>query len=646
MAGIWIVYGQVAGFDFVSVDDQQYVTSNPPVQAGLKWATVAWAFTTSHACNWHPATWISHALDCQLYGRWAGGHHLTNVLLHTANALLLFGLLLRMTGRRGLSFFVAALFGWHPMHVESVAWIAERKDVLSGLFFMLTLWAYLDYVRQPGAWRYAAAVAFFTVGLLCKPMLVTMPFVLLLLDYWPLGRMANSASQPAETWKRLAGEKAPFLFLAVVSSVVTFIAQEKGGAMVPLAAFSAGSRVANAFVSVLRYVGKLLWPRRLVVIYQVPSSWPAGLVAAAVVFAVAVLAGAWLLRRRQPWLAMGWFWFLGMLAPVIGLVQVGVQSMADRYTYLPSIGLFIMVAWGLDALAGRFRLGRIALAAAAGLALGGCLWTARLQAAHWRDSESLYRHAMEATPENSIPYNNLAVLYVDRHETKKAMALLLAAIALSPGYGDAHYNLGGVYDTLKRRSEAAAEYETALKIDPRNSMAIYKLANVFLAQGDTAGALAHYRAALAGKTNFAEAHYQLAIILTAQGEMEEGMKHFREAVRLKPDWMVAMNNLAWILATCPEARYRDGKQALELAGRAVELTRTNEPGALDTEAAAYAECGRFAEAKRAAAKAVSLARTSGDAATEKELEARLRLYEQSRPFREPVKAAARPGGAK
>jgi tetratricopeptide (TPR) repeat protein len=700
-AGILAVYWPVTGFDFVNLDDQLYVTENAHIHAGITWAGLKWALRARETANWHPLTWVSHMLDCQMYGPRAGGHHTTSLLLHVANSWLLFALLLRLTGERERSFVVAALFAWHPLHVESVAWIAERKDVLSACFFLATLWAYGSYARnaerrvprgaeksegrspkpegnpkaearsadvegrsgKPWFW-YVLALGLFVLGLMSKPMLVTLPFVLLLLDYWPLRRSGGCGVRNAESgndqgrfrragWGRLLLEKAPFLLLAALSCGVTLWAQGRGGAITAMRDLPASYRIANAILSYYRYIGKTLWPTHLAAFYPhgLPAlTWEVWLAGAALLAFSAVA----LRLRKFPCVAVGWFWYVGMLVPVIGLVQVGGQAMADRYSYLPSIGLFIAGVFGLGELVRpeskrarepkdlqKAALARtLALPVVTGLALAGCLAVTQRQVGYWRNSEALFRHAVAVTQRNFAAYNNLGNALFLQGKKEEALGCFREAVRWMPNYPDAHCSIAIACGALKRSADARAEFKIALQQNPKLARTHYYLANELLAEGEAAAAEEHYRTALALKPDHAEAHYELALLLLARNEVEEASRHYREAVRLRPDWLEALNNLSWLLATQPEARFRDGKEAVELAARAVALTRTNNAGALDTLAAALAEAGRFPQALDAARTAVRLARASGPAQLAEEIEARRQGYERRQPFREPAKPEA------
>ena len=445
-----IVYAPVWHHGFVNYDDDEYVSTNTVVLRGLTWHGASWAFTTGHAGNWHPLTWLSHMLDVQFYGLDPGPHHLTNLLFHIANTLLLFGLLHRMTGALGRSAFVAGLFAVHPLHVESVAWVAERKDVLSTLFWMLTLWAYVEYVRRPGLRRYWPVLLFFALGLMAKQMLVTLPFVLLLLDFWPLGRVGTRPN-PAGGWAlsrdgwattvRLVWEKLPLLALTVVSSIVTVVVHRQAAAVISLSATPLNLRVANALVSYVTYISKMLWPARLAVLYpyaqSLPGWWVAGAFLGLMGISVAVIRAG----PRHPYLPVGWLWYLGTMVPVIGLIQVGNQATADRYTYVPLIGLFIVVAWGVPDLLVRWPRRRIGLPIAAGLVILACAIAARGQLRYWEDSTTLWTRALAVTTENNIAHNNLAVSLADQGKLDEAIAHYSEALRIKPDYTKAQDNL-------------------------------------------------------------------------------------------------------------------------------------------------------------------------------------------------------------
>jgi tetratricopeptide (TPR) repeat protein len=553
-----LLYWPVHTHTFVDYDDADYVTANPQVQAGLTWAGIKWAFTAGHASNWHPVTWLSHMLDCQLFGEQAGAHLLVNAVLHTLNSILLFLLLRRWTGAHWPSAVVAALFAWHPLHVESVAWISERKDVLSTLFFLLTLDAYGRFVDRrkltPVGWRpvllspaYWGAMAFFALGLMSKPMLVTLPFVLLLVDYWPLGRL--TFSDPKSSARALAGlalEKAPFFVVCALSSLVTYLVQQKGGAVSQ--ALSLGDRVANAIVSYGRYLGKMFWPVDLSVLYPHPGQWPLStvLLCSLVLLAITVVAVARI--RRWPFFTVGWFWYVGTLVPVIGLVQVGIQSMADRYSYIPLIGSFVAMVWGLTYWNSLRRWGVAWLAVPAGLALGACLVLTSRQIEVWRDSESLFQNAVRVTANNYLAHNNLGYYYSSKGQVDRAIEHYRQSIAIHPSYDDALNNLGFALAGRRQFAEAIGYYEAALRVRPRHVEVHNNLGNALSELGRIDEAIAHYQVTLAQKPDHADAHNNLGIALAMKGKLAEAIPHFQNAIRFKPKYASAHSNLGNALA--------------------------------------------------------------------------------------------------
>jgi tetratricopeptide (TPR) repeat protein len=546
------VFWPVAKNDFVNYDDGAYVEKNPTVQAGLTWASVKWAFTTDYSCNWHPLTWLSHMLDCELFGLHATGHHLVNVLFHLVNVVLLFQLLFRTTRAFWQSALVAALFAWHPLRVESVAWVAERKDVLSAFFFLLTLWAYGRYAefkiqnskfkRRPMGW-YSAALFFFALGLMSKPMLVTLPFVLLLLDYWPLGRVSGSEFR-LSSGRKLLLEKLPFLALSVASSVITYRVQQGGGAVV--IDLSPGGHIANALVSYVRYLGKMFWPLNLAVFYPHPVHWPVLTVLASALLLILVSAVALQQWRRRPYLAVGWFWYLGMLVPVIGLVQVGLQSMADRYTYLPMIGFWILLIWG----AGDFftsRAGRPVAVAAAMVWLAACAFLCRQQIRHWRNSGTLFEHAAQVTVGNYLAYNNLGNYQYAQGKLEEAMADYRKAIACNSAFEDPLNNLALVLYRQQKYPEAITYFKAALRARPDRVEVHHSLAEVLRETGVFEEAAEHYRFVLERQPDNAAAHNSLGTVLVKQGRLDEATAQFREAVRCATNAPTARLNLALAL---------------------------------------------------------------------------------------------------
>ena len=532
---------------FVNYDDPVYITSNPHIQRGLTLPAVLWAFGAGAASNWHPLTWLSHLLDVDLYGLNPAGHHLTSVLLHALNGVLLFLILQKMTGAPWRAAVVAALFALHPLRVESVAWVSERKDVLSTLVGLLTLWAYLRYAEnlksQISNFKsfYALALVFFALGLMAKPMLVTLPFVLLLLDYWPLERLQRSLAG-------LLREKIPFFVLAAASSVVTFVVQRHGGAVSSLTGVPLGARVGNAFISYARYLGKIFWPARLSPLYPHPGYWPAWKIAAAVIVLVAMTAWVIRLGRSQPYLPVGWCWFVGMLAPTIGLVQVGIQSMADRYSYLPSVGILIMVVWGAHQWLEARPGGPYVLATAAALAVGACLMLTVRQVEYWRTSETLFLHAVEVTDNNYLAYNNLGYDLSNRGETERAMLYFRRSLEINSNYDEAHNNLGFALAALGRYKEATNEYIRALSLNPDLTEAHNNLGIALGDLGFADAGIHEFQVALQENPNHAGAHNNYGVALAMKGKLDDAIEQFRLAVAAEPNHVGAHSDLGNALA--------------------------------------------------------------------------------------------------
>jgi tetratricopeptide (TPR) repeat protein len=766
------VYWPVQRFEFTNYDDGDYVYQNRQVQTGLTWRGVQWAFTTNHASNWFPLTWLSHMLDCQLWGENAGAHHLVNVFLHLASTLLLFSVLCRMTAAPWRSALVAALFALHPLRVESVAWVAERKDVLSAFCWMLTMWGYVRYVERPGPMRYCLALGCFALGLMAKPMVVTLPFVLLLLDYWPLGRTSWAKPVVGERAVRplsvLLKEKLPFLVLSAASCAVTLWAQQSS--ITTFERLSLGHRLANATVSYVRYLEKAFWPADLAVFYPY-QRWPSSTVLLAVAVLLSVSGLVVWRARRQPYWVTGWLWYLGTLVPVIGLVQVGLQSMADRYTYLPLTGVFLMLAWGVpDRMTATRTQKAIGASLAAGL-LVACAVGSRVQLRYWKDSLTLFRRALEVTKNNYVALNNLstALLQQGRLEeaiqhsrqalqvrpnfaaahdnlgnalfqsgdVPKAIEHLRQAVQLKPDAALPHYNLGLALKQTGRLQEAIEQYEQALRLDPgyadaHNNLAValaasgkqqeairhweqtlrikpehgdarYNLGLALLQQGNLPPAIEQLKQAVRLKPDSAEAHNNLGVALlyagrpaeaieqfqqtlrlqpqTAEahrnwghaleqlgklpeaiaqyeqalriqpdhlgahndlgnaqlhaGKTREAITHFETALRIQPDDATTQNNLAWALATRLPSEGGDPARAVALAERACEQSAHRIAAHLDTLAAAYAAAGRFDEAVAVAEKAIELARTGGQPEVAAEIQSRLPLYRQGKPYRQP-----------
>lgn len=568
-----LIYWQVTTFDFVKYDDDDYFAANPHVQAGLSLANVAWAFQTTHAGNWHPLTWLSLMADAEFFGTGPTGPHFTNLLLHALNAVLVFLLVRRLTGANGRSALVAALFAWHPLHVESVAWVSERKDVLSAAFGLMSLWAYAEYVRR-GADRgsatavvsslssgrltrwYWLALLFLALGLLSKPMLVTLPFVMLLLDWWPLRRVVGweaveGVTRAARTPIQLVVEKLPFFMLSVASCLVTYWVQNRGGAVHSLDSLALWPRVGNAFVAYARYLYKTVWPVDLAIYYPHPVywAWPKLIVGILV-----VAGGLWFGFRRvrsQPWLLVGISWFLGMLVPVIGLVQVGTQSMADRYSYLPLIGLFIAAIWAAAAFVARSPVLQSAGRVAVILVLTACAMRTFQQVGVWRNSETLFRHASKVTRGNAMAHYNLGAFYFDQGRPDEAIAEYRATLNLNPNHTDALVNLGVVLASRGELDAGIAAIRSALQRRPDLADAHYNLGNALVLKREFDEAQSCYEAALRLEPDSAEAHNNLGNLLAMRGQRNQAESHFREVLRLMPDHVEARRQLERISQARP-----------------------------------------------------------------------------------------------
>ncbi len=611
---LWTFLPAIDG-EFVVYDDPDYVSANLQVQRGLTWANVNWAFSSFEAANWHPLTWLSHMLDCQIYGLAPWGHHLTSLLLHALNTLLAYVVLRRMTGATGRAFIVALLFGLHPLRVESVAWVAERKDVLSTFFWLLTLWAYAKYVetcagqdpkpKLPAgssgdqgrvtagtraasasaspklasrhvlpvgrlAWLYyGLALAFFVLGLMSKPMLVTVPCVMLLLDYWPLRRW------PQRSARALILEKGPFLVVAILSSAATWAVQQRGGAIV--AGLPLLARVENVVAAYCRYLGKLFCPIDLAAFYPPVSHGSGATVLLACLLLLVLSALAIAYRRRYPYCLLGWLWFLGTLVPVIGLIPAGEQSMADRYSYVPSIGIILVVVWGAYDLTKRWRYQTMAAAIATAGAACLCLVLTRAQIGYWKDTETLFRHALRVTKHNYVAHNNLGTaldqqgrwdealrefrlalqakpdypealnnlgVALDRQgHVDEAIAQLRKTLSLRPRYAVAHYNLGVALQEQGHLDEAIAQYQEALRLKPLYADAHCNLGLALQHKGDLDGAIAQFQAILKFQPNSPEVCNKLGVVLEEKGQLDDAIRQYVAALRLKPDYARAHFNL-------------------------------------------------------------------------------------------------------
>jgi len=692
-ATTFAVYWQVHSYEFVTYDDNKYVYDNPNVTAGLTGEGIKWALTTGYFSYWHPLTWMSHMVDCELFGLNAGRHHFVNLLFHIANTLLLFIVLKRMTCGLWQSAFVAAAFALHPLHVESVAWVAERKDLLSCFFWLVTMGVYMRYTRRPAAGRYLLTLAAFAMGLMSKPTVVTLPFALLLLDYWPLGRFEDEqrvkeAEEPSRelpksffpwrTFYRLVLEKVPFFALSVFSGIVTFLNQQTGDAVVSLQHLSIVSRIANAVTSYVRYLGKMIWPSRLAVFY--PHSyvktipvWQIG-VSAMILLVISLVVVR--LFRTQKYLATGWLWFLGTLVPMIGLVQVGGQGFADRYSYIPFTGLFIIIAWGAPELLQRLPYRKVIIALAAVVLISAMMVRTWVQTGHWQNNYTLFSHAVAVTENNSNMNYDLAVTLYNQGRLDEAIIHYREALRIEPGNFKAHVNLGIALSEQGQYDEALEHFNIAVRLDPDSHDAHYNLGLALLLQGRLNEAAVHLKEAIRIKANWPETHNKLASVYLRQGKPDDAIIHYEYSLELNPDqpqvhrdlgllfhrqgnferviyhWQKAlelnpgnielMNNLAWIMATHPDTAFRNPEKAIRLAERACKLSNYEISGSLDTLSAAYAAAGKFAEAITTAEKALQLAVSSGQTDFAEEIRKRLNLYKAAKPYTEaPQQKSAR-----
>ena len=601
-AGTAVLYWPITGHGFIGFDDNQYLVQNWHIHSGLTWRAITWAFQSGYASNWHPLTWISHLLDYQFYGLNPAGHHFTSLILHSVNSALLFILLKQMTGATWRSALVAALFAWHPLHVESVAWAAERKDVLSAFFWILTLMAYTQYARKriadsrgiksPGngpaesatkspplpegegrgegearstptsgpGFYYGLSLALFALALMSKPMAVTLPFVLLLLDFWPLGRLqiltASTADNTHHAVPRRSGakartrttllEKLPFFLLAIAASIITFEVQHAGGAVGTLSAAPISLRIENAFLAYAGYILKTIWPTNLSALYPLSPHLPIASVVGAIFFFVLVCAAAFWFAKKSPYLFSGWFWFAGTLVPVIGIIQVGAQSMADRYTYIPSIGLFIAIVWGAAALLSKIPKAQNVFAGAAVMILAAFFILARHQLGYWQNGETLFKHAIAVTHNNYLAYSALSSSLDSEGHTDAAIQAANEAVRIQPDYPEGHYNLGTLLLAAGKTDDAIQNFEAALKVNPRFADAENNLGKAFQTEGKLDDAIAHLSAANRLSPNDPDILYNLGSVLLMQSKLPEAAAQFSEAIRLMPEHADAHGNLGVI----------------------------------------------------------------------------------------------------
>ncbi len=645
------LYLPVAWFSFCVYDDGLYVTENPVVQAGVTWAGVKWAFTTMAASNWHPLTWLSHMIDCGVFGLNPAGPHLVNALIHSANAALLLVWLCRLTDKIWPPAFVAALFAWHPLHVESVAWISERKDVLSTFFALLALWNYTRYVEESKVQsprskvHLAGSLATFALGLMAKPMLVTLPCVLLLLDYWPLQRIPNFKFQISNlrAFGVLLLEKLPFFAISAAACAITLLAQSQrsSNAVVSLATVPLHYRLKSVPVAYLDYLEKTFWPAKLAIFYPLPEKIPLAAVALAAAVLLAITLAAWQLRRPAPYGLTGWLWFLGMLVPVIGLVQVGGAEIADRYSYLPSVGLLFACVFAVADLAARWRIPKIMLAGISVAILAATVVTMENQLWHWRNSVTLFRHALAVTTDNDVARNNLGVALEQQGRLAAAAGQYRAAVRVEPDRYQGHHNLANALDHLGRPAEALAEHRAAVRLGP----AVPFLHNVLGLALATAGrddeAIQEFARAAQLDAHYAWPHFETAKIFLREHRDPEALAELRAALRRDPNNIEFLTFTARVLASSENPATRNGQSAFTFAAKANLLTSGRRPDVLDTLGMACAEMGSFDEAQTAAQTALTVAA----ALKQKDVESiqhRLALYQNHQPWRESFAATNAP----
>lgn len=643
-------YWKLPTHDFLDFDDNGYITQNIHVHEGITWKNIKWAFGVEDFAYWHPLTWLSHMLAFQLFGLNPAMHHLINLFLHVANTLLLFFLLYRMTRSLWSSFFVAAMFALHPLNVESVAWISERKNVLSTFFWMLSMLAYVYYAERPDFLRYLLIFLVFALGLMAKPMLVTLPFVFFMLDYWPLGRLKLDQSgidRHKESHKfinmgfqhslvfRLILEKIPFILISVVAIFLSSLSLKSQGVVISTASVSMKLRIANALVSYVSYIKKMIWPYDLAVYYPYPKDLPLWQVAGSGLLLLCISFLILRAARAKPYLAFGWLWYIGTLVPVSGLMQAGLwPATADRFAYVPLIGLFIIIAWGAPDFMDQWRPRKIVLVTLAATFISILTVTTWLQLKYWQNGVSLFTHCLNVTPNNILAYKELGNAWESKGDFVKAIDYYAKAIQINPNYAEAHNNLGHILTLEKNYKDAIYHFNEALRINSNFATAHNNLATALLYQGNEKDAIYHYNEALKSNPNYAGAYYNLAKIYSNNGNIQKAINLYKKALDCNPEMIQALYSLSWISATHENEKYRNGAKAIKLAEKLTKITQYRQPMALDALAAAYAETGKFDAAVLAAEKGLELAKQQGPKELALRLKKRLLLYKKGQPYRQ------------
>lgn len=549
---ILIIYGQVKDFEFVTYDDSAYITDNPHIKKKLTLETIKWAFTSTHHKHWHPLTWISHILDYRLFGMDPAGHHVISVFIHIANTLLLFWFIKRTTGDCLKSGFVAALFALHPLHVEAVAWVADRKDVLCTLFWMLAMVTYAVYARRPSPITHLLVVLIFVMGLLSKPMVITMPLVFLLLDYWPLrrftfnpGNRVQSDDGRKKAMLNMIGEKAIFLIFIVVSGIITIIVMQKPG----IPAFNVAAwvptpmQLANVPLHYTGYIIQTIFPFHLAIPVRFISMPPVWKIIASLGALILISYFVFKKARRYPYLPVGWLWYLITLLPVVGLIRIGPVLMADHYTYIPLIGLFIIAVWGIPDLLQGWQHHQAALKLLAGTVIVGMMVLSFIQVGYWKNSVTLYRHAISVRPNHALAHNNLGIVMSKQGKLKEAVYHFAQALRIKPDYANAFSNLGLALARQGKLEDAVFYYKKALKIKAKDAEVHFNLAQVYARQRNYDSAIAHYRQALRVRPRWATGHNHLGIALARKGRFEEAIDHFSMAIEMDYGLIEARKNL-------------------------------------------------------------------------------------------------------